>query len=96
MAPTKTARGWKLPTENREDFWFLATQSIYKPIAKRFIVYSLGPPNRIVGLSIRALQNGTPSIHAGKHPKLRWRTARLQAKTLATAPLIPNPTPVCP
>jgi hypothetical protein len=96
MAPTKTTNGWRLPTENGERFWFLATQSSYRPIAKRFIVYKIDKAGRIIGLAIQALQNGTPDIHAARHPKLIWRTASLRAKTLTTAPTIPNPKLLCP
>lgn len=95
MAPTRMASGRRLSTEDGERFWYLATQSVYRPVAKRFIVYRLSANDLIVGLSMQALQNGTRDIHATNHPKPIWRTASLQATTLTTAPRIPNPTPVC-
>jgi hypothetical protein len=34
MPPQRTAGAWILSTENPDDFWFLPTQTVYKPTAK--------------------------------------------------------------
>ena len=90
------ATGRVLSTENRENFWFLATQPTYHPIAKRFITYTIDAKSLLIrSIDIQALQNGTRSIHAQKHPKPIWLTARLQAKTLTTPPRIASAKPTC-
>jgi hypothetical protein len=91
-----TATGWVLSTENRENFWFLATQPTYHPIAKRFMTYTIDAKSLLItSIDIQALQNGTSSIHAQKHPRPIWLTARLQAKTLTTPPLVASAKPTC-
>jgi len=96
MPPRQTARSWILRTENRERFWYLATQPLYAPTPKRFIVYTIDAKSHFIeSMSVQAAENGTRSI--APHSALRpvWLTARLQAMTLATTPKIPDPTPVC-
>jgi hypothetical protein len=96
MPPRHTATGWVLSTENRENFWFLATQPTYHPIAKRFMTYTVDAKSLLIrSIDIQALQNGTRSIRAQRHPKPIWLTARLQAKALTTPPRIANAKPTC-
>jgi hypothetical protein len=91
-----TAAGWALPTENGENFWFLATQATYHPIAKRFVTYTIDAKSLLIrSIEIQALQNGTRNIHLQTHPKPIWLTARLQAKTLTTPPRIASAKPTC-
>lgn len=96
MAPRRTAGAWLLPTENRENFWFLATQTVYKPTAKRFITYKIDAKSgRLRSIFIQALRNGTMNVRARTHPKTIWLTARLNVTTLSSTPRLPNPTPAC-
>jgi hypothetical protein len=96
MRPRHEATAWLLSTENREDFWFLATQATYHPIAKRFVNYTLDAKTLLIrSISMQALQNGTMDVHAHRHPKLIWLTAKLQVRSLTTPPLIASAKPSC-
>jgi hypothetical protein len=90
------ATGWVLPTENGENFWFLATQAAYLPIAKRFMTYTINAKSlQIKAIYIQALTNGTRNIRALRHPKPIWLTARLRVKSLTTPPRIASASPTC-
>jgi hypothetical protein len=89
-------KDWILRTENKENFWFLATQTRYKPTVKRFVTYTIDAKSgRVTSMFIQALKNGTMNIRAQKHPPAEWWTASLQVKTLAAAPRLRTPTPTC-
>ena len=88
--------GWFLPTENGENFWFLATQATYHPIAKRFMTYTIDAKSLLItSIDIQALQNGTRNIHAQRQPKPVWLTAVLRVNTLTTPPRIASAKPTC-
>jgi hypothetical protein len=96
MAPRQLAAGWLLQTENRENFWFLATQTTYHPIAKRFINYTIDAKTLLIrSISMQALQNGTMNVRAHSHPKLIWLTATLQVRSLTKPPVIASAKPTC-
>lgn len=96
MVPKRSGNVWFLPTENRENFWYLTTQSTYKPTAKRFVVYTIDvKSSRIRSIEVQALKNGTTDVHAQHHPPTAWWTANLSATTLISAPRLPAPTPAC-
>jgi hypothetical protein len=96
MVPKRNGNTWTLPTENRENFWYLATQNAYKPTAKRFVVYTVDAESRqIRSIEVQALKNGTMEVHAQDHPPTAWWTAHLSATTLTSAPRLPAPTPTC-
>jgi hypothetical protein len=96
MLPTRNGNALILPTENRENFWYLATQSTYKPTAKRFVVYTIDAKSgEIRSIEVQALKNGTMDVQAQHHPPTAWWTARLSARTLTSAPRVPAPTPSC-
>lgn len=90
------ATGWVLSTENRENFWFLATQPTYHPIAKRFMTYTIDAKSLLItSIYIQALQNGTRNVRAQRHPKPIWLTARLRVKKLTAPPRIASGKPTC-
>jgi len=96
MPPKRYGRTWVLTIENKENFWFLATQTRYKPTAKRFVTYTLdGTSGRITSIFIQALKNGTMDVKPQKHPATDWWTASLQVETLPAAPRLPTPAPTC-
>lgn len=96
MPPQRTAGAWILSTENPDDFWFLATQTVYKPTAKRFVVYTIDARSgHVRAITITALKDGNSNIRARRHPKTRWWTAQLKVTTLSSVPRLPNLTPVC-
>jgi hypothetical protein len=96
MQPRHEATAWLLSTEDREYFWFLATQATYHPIAKRFVSYTIDAQTLLIrSISMQALQNGTMDVHARRHPKLIWLTAKLRVRTLAAPPLIASAKPSC-
>jgi hypothetical protein len=95
LAPKRTAAGWKVASENRAEFWFLALQPNrpahlldrhHLPL-KRFITYTIAATShRLRYLYIQQPGNG---------PQNTWPTATLRVRALAKAPRLPATTPAC-
>lgn len=92
LPPRRGGHSWIIRVEDPNDFWFLATQTVYRPTPKRIITYTVDAKSgRIRSISIQALK---PYRHT-RHPKLIWLTARLRPVALSARPTVPNPTPDC-
>jgi len=95
LPPEKTAFGWKVASENRAEFWFLALQRrrpahlldrYHLPI-KRFITYAIdAKSHRLRSLFIQQPRQA---------PQNTWPAATLRVRALATAPQLPSPAPAC-
>lgn len=95
LPPKVTSFGWKVATENRAEFWFLALQRErpahlldrhHLPI-KRFITYSIDAKSH----KLRSLYIQQPE----HRPQSSWPTATLRVRALTKAPRLPAPTPAC-
>lgn len=95
--PRRVGHSWILKIEDPNDYWFLATQTRYRPTPKRIITYTIdAKSDRIRAIQIQALKGYAKGQgpHTS-HPKLVWLTATLRPITLSARPAIPKPLPPC-
>ena len=92
LQPRRTRSGWKVLTDNRAEFWFMAVQprppaETSKGYRNRFITYTIGI--RSHRLTSYYVQQPT------KRPERTWRYATLRVTALTAAPHLPTPAPAC-
>jgi hypothetical protein len=96
MAPRRHGADVILTTEDSDKVWFLATQNVYRPTAKRILTYTIDArTHRIRSIAIQALKNGTGEIRPHRHSPTHWWTATLRVTTLTSAPHLPTALPTC-
>jgi hypothetical protein len=95
LPPKATSSGWKVMSENRAEFWFLALQPKrpahlldhnHLPL-KRFITYAINAKSHM----LRSIYIQQPT----RGQQNTWPTAMLKATALAAAPRLPRPTRAC-
>lgn len=92
LRPRRTASGWKVLTDNRAEFWFIAVQP--RPPAET----SRGYRNRFITYTIDVKSHRLTSYFVqqpSKRPSRTWLNATLRVTALPTAPQLPAPTPAC-
>jgi hypothetical protein len=92
LQPRGTPSGWKVLTDNRAEFWFMAVQP--RPPAET----SRGYRNRFITYTIGVKSHRLTSYYVqqpSKRPSRTWRYATLRVTALTTAPHLPTPAPAC-
>jgi hypothetical protein len=95
LPPSKTAFGWKVVSENRSEFWFLALQP--RRPAHLLDKYHL-PLKRFITCAIDAKSHLLKSVYIqqpSQRPQKTWLKATLRVSALTSAPQLPAPTPAC-
>ena len=92
LRPRRTPSGWKVLTDNRAEYWFMAVQpappaETSKGYRNRFIIYTIDVrSHRLTSYYVQQ-----PS----KRPARTWLKAILGVTALTTAPRLPVPAPAC-
>jgi hypothetical protein len=92
LQPRRTPSGWKVLTDNRAEFWFMAVQP--RPPAET----SRGYRNRFITYTIDVKSHRLTSYFVqqpSKRPARTWLNATLRVTALTAAPRLPTPAPAC-
>lgn len=92
LQPRRTPSGWKVLTDNRAEFWFIAVQR--RPPAES----SKGYRNRFITYTIDVKSHRLTSYYVqqpSRRPARKWLHATLRVTVLTTAPQLPTPAPRC-